>query len=126
MASAIIGGILSSDGATGITGDSLVLCNRTPEKAEKFAKYGAHIAKSAAEAVEKGDYILLAVKPQNIPDLISDIAEIDMTGKVFISILRRNIERYHLREARAEGSGSPCDAEYAVTDGARCERRRTK
>lgn len=86
MASAIIGGILSSDSATGITGDSLVLYNRTPEKAEKFAKDGAFIAKNAAEAAEKGDYILLAVKPQNIPDLLADIAKIDMTGKVFISI----------------------------------------
>lgn len=85
MASAIISGILSAK-PHGIDGNSLILFNRTPEKAERFSSSGALVAPSATDAVSRSGYVLLAVKPQNIPDLLAELAPLDLDGKVFVSI----------------------------------------
>lgn len=56
------------------TGATLILNNRTPEKAEKLAgQLGCETA-SAQEIAKLCDYIFLGVKPQLMGDLLSDLA----------------------------------------------------
>lgn len=84
MASAMIGGITSS-GHT--AWKDILLYNRHPEKAGRFAALGAVIADGIAEAVREADCVVLAVKPQNYPEVLPEIRAVgDLTGKLFISI----------------------------------------
>ena len=56
------------------TGATLILNNRTPEKAEKLAgQLGCETA-SAQEIAKLCDYIFLGVKPQLMGELLSDLA----------------------------------------------------
>lgn len=56
----------------------------------QYDKFGdrVKVAPSAAEAVAGADHIVLAVKPQNFKELLSEIKEsgVSLEGKVFISI----------------------------------------
>lgn len=83
MASAIIGGILSSK--LGEASD-LRLFDRMEEKLIPYAKKGAYAAKSLTDAVSGADYILLSVKPQNLTEVLGELKSTDLNGKTFISI----------------------------------------
>ncbi len=80
MASAIINGIREKN---------VCLYDKLPDKVQPFLSCGYTAASSAAEAVVYADYIVLSVKPQNIPELFAEIkdAGIDTAGKIFISIV---------------------------------------
>lgn len=56
----------------------------------QYAKFAptVKIAKSAPDAVRCADYIVLAVKPQNFKELLTEIreSETELSGKIFISI----------------------------------------
>jgi len=80
MASAII---------NGINAEKVCLYDKLPEKAAAFADRGYIAAPTAADAVKYGDYVFLAVKPQNIPDLFAELNDcgVDCGGKVFVSIV---------------------------------------
>ena len=82
MASAICGGILSAN--TTLPSD-IILYDKFTEQYSKFNSECNH-ANSIKEAVEFADYIFFSVKPQNIKDILSEIAKIDISKKVFISI----------------------------------------
>jgi len=66
MASAIAGGIISSEL---VLPSSIILFDKNEEQYSKFDNSCIH-TKSIAEAVNLGDYIFLSVKPQNIKDVL--------------------------------------------------------
>ncbi len=84
MASAIIGGMLSA----GINGELITVYDKNTEKAEAFLVDGVKIAPSLADACKASELILLAVKPQNFSEVLSEIKEsgINLEDKTFITI----------------------------------------
>jgi len=80
MASAIIGGLKEKY--------PVVLYDKDVTKYEKYTADCYSAASSASDAVSAADYIVLAVKPQNFPEVLGGIAAdgIDLTGKTFVSI----------------------------------------
>ncbi|RKP00772.1 hypothetical protein CXG81DRAFT_12839 [Caulochytrium protostelioides] len=71
MATAIIGGLVAS----GVPASALRVSEPVAVLAEKLAsKYAVHIAPSNAEAVAGVDAVLLAVKPQVMHDVVTEIA----------------------------------------------------
>lgn len=84
MASAIINGIT----AGGTMPSDTILFDKDNNKVSEFSKKGFLVAKSAAEAVEFADFIVLAVQPQSFPALLGSLRESGVkTGeKCFISI----------------------------------------
>ncbi len=78
MAFAIISG-MGSDGVT--------VYDKNPLQYEKFGSK-IRIAGCAPEAVELSDYTVLAVKPQNFREVLSEIRQsgVDLGGKTFVSI----------------------------------------
>ena len=58
------------------TDAELLLCNRTPEKAEKLAQALGCATATATQIAETCDYIFLGVKPQMMGDLLGNLAPI--------------------------------------------------
>lgn len=50
-------------------------------------KYGVDGSKFSKDAVDFGDYIILAVKPQNLKETSEELKDIDFKDKILISIL---------------------------------------
>ncbi len=67
------------------TADALVLCDAFPEKCAPLTAQGAYYTGNAAEAVEKSDTVLIAVKPQNLGAL-ADSVRGKTSGKLILSI----------------------------------------
>ncbi len=83
MATAIINGMLRS----AFPVSDIILYNRTPEKLLEFKNKGAVIAKDIKDAVSLADCIFLCVKPQNFPEVLSEISSIDrLDNKVFVTV----------------------------------------
>lgn len=78
MAGAIIDGARAYD---------ICLYDTDISKYERFEGRGYTAASDIAEAVAKGDYIFLCVKPQIAPSVLPVIAECDLSGKTVISIM---------------------------------------
>ena len=86
MSDAIIKGITKKQ-IDPISYDQLVLCNRTISKIQHYDEIGAYITSSVTQAVSLADYVFLAVKPQNFPEILNEISFINnIDSKVFISI----------------------------------------
>ncbi|MDD4773746.1 MAG: pyrroline-5-carboxylate reductase [Eubacteriales bacterium] len=79
MASAIIEGMKT---------DNICLYDCDEKKYDSFSDKPYVKARCAADAVSYADYVILAVKPQNIRELLNDIrnSEVMLDGKVFVSI----------------------------------------
>lgn len=84
MASAIASGMLSA----GTSPKLITVYDKFAAQCENLRARGVNVAASVEEAVKAGDFILLAVKPQNFSELLSEISEsaVDLEKKVFISI----------------------------------------
>jgi len=84
MASAIIGGMLGA----GIPAETITVYDKMTEKAEAFTKKGARIAATLPEAVSASDTVLLAVKPQNFAEVLTELQSsgTDYKNKTFITI----------------------------------------
>ena len=85
MAKSIIAGIVSSD----ISVSKIVLFDRNTEQYTDFNSQNIEItvANSIAEAVSKSNYVLLSVKPQNYPEVLNEISDIEgCETKKYISI----------------------------------------
>jgi len=78
MAFAIIGGLQNAN---------VTVYDKITSQYSKFDK-SVRIAESAAQAVELSDYIVLSVKPQNFPELLTELKEsgVATEEKIFISI----------------------------------------
>ena len=86
MSNAIIYGITTRK-VDPIPYHQLVLCNRNLLKIQHFENLGAYITNSVTDAVNMADYIFLAVKPQNFPEILNEISHVNnVDSKVFISI----------------------------------------
>lgn len=85
MAGAMLGGIISSGN---FSHENIALYNRSPQKYEKYAEYPFYIADSVKSAVEFADFIVLAVKPQNYTEVLTEIknSSVDISNKTFISL----------------------------------------
>lgn len=83
MASAIVGGIISSN----ISNPSdISLYDKNPQQYSKFNSNCFH-AYSIDEALNRADYIFLSVKPQNIKDVLNEIKNCkNLNNKIFVSI----------------------------------------
>ncbi len=84
MATAIIGGMLT----TGTNASLITVYDKFSEKAAAFSARGINIAPTLEVAVEKSEFILLSVKPQNFAEVLGAIKNsgIDLCQKTFISI----------------------------------------
>ena len=73
MANAIIGGLLRSEAADC---PHLILSDKFPEKCAPYTEKGATLTASPAEAAKAADCVVLAVKPQNFPEVLAELAEV--------------------------------------------------
>lgn len=65
-----------------------ILFDRNPEKVQKLAHLGyGKVSSSLEEAIEKADFVLLAIKPQNIEACASMINENIKNHQILISLL---------------------------------------
>lgn len=76
-------GILNS---TGFLPENLYLTRRSPEKLADLALKGANTLTSNTEAVEKARYVILAVKPYKVQELIAEIKGNLTADHVLISV----------------------------------------
>ena len=84
MANAIIGGLLRS-GA--VDCPHLILTDTFPEKCAPYTQQGATLAPSPAAAAARADCVVLAVKPQNFPEVLSELAEVEgIRNKLIVTI----------------------------------------
>ena len=71
-----MGGALARAAAKKISGSSLLLANRSPEKAARLAaELGGQVSDNAAIAAE-ADFIFLGVKPQMLPGVLEGLAPV--------------------------------------------------
>ena len=73
MATAILTGITSRQDDP-VAWSDIILFNRHTEKIQKYAALGATIAGDLYNAVSDADIIMLCVKPQNFPEILSGIS----------------------------------------------------
>ena len=85
MAFAIIGGLTNENSVLAVPKENIILFDTNVNQYEKFGD-GFSIADSIVNAVGKADIIVLAVKPQNYPDVLAEINGTNLSGKVIISI----------------------------------------
>lgn len=65
----------------------IILFDRSPEKIKSYELKGAYIASSIEDAVIRADIVFLCVKPQNFPEVLSEISPIEnVRSKIFVSI----------------------------------------
>ncbi len=82
MASAICGGIVSSKI---VPAENIVLYDKNTSQYARFSS-NCSIAKDISDAVRCADFIFFSVKPQVINEVLTELATLDITNKVFISI----------------------------------------
>ena len=83
MATAIIGSLMGqNDGKA----DFINIFDLDKEKCDIMSKKGINIKKSAADVMLESDIIVLAVKPQNYPEVLEALKSQVTTDKVFVSI----------------------------------------
>lgn len=84
MTNAIIGGLLRS-GA--VDCPHLILSDKFPEKCVPYTEGGATLAASPAEAAAAADCVVLAVKPQNFPEVLDELARVEgIENKLIVTI----------------------------------------
>ncbi len=82
MASAIIRGIT----AAGYPASNIYLYDIFSPKTEELAQGGANVLASESEIYQMCDCIVLAVKPQSYPEVLTALADSDIEAKLVISI----------------------------------------
>lgn len=82
MATAIINGMIKA----GTEPESLVVFDIDKEKCAAMAQKGITIAESGSQVMEKSDYTVLAVKPQQLPDVLEELRASCNESKVVVSI----------------------------------------
>lgn len=83
MATAIVGGMLAGNF---VDADKIYICDSNPEKCEALSNKGAIVCENIESVVFNSDIIVLAVKPQSYPQVLTQLSKVDCTGKIFVSI----------------------------------------
>jgi len=85
MASAMIGGMTS---VGGVEWNDLRLFDIMTEKTSAFSQKGAVVCKSVKELYDNSDCIVLSVKPQNFPEVLSELKAVKSDRKrvLFVTI----------------------------------------
>lgn len=83
MATAILNGMLES---SYIDAQNVYLFDLDTSKCDVFTQKGAVLCDDIKQLTTQSDIVVLAVKPQNYPQVLSDISELDCKDKVFVSI----------------------------------------
>lgn len=83
MATAILNGMLS---CSYVDAQDVCLFDLDEHKCQVFTDKGAVLCSDVFELTRNSDIIVLAVKPQNYADVLTDISTIDCGSKVFVSI----------------------------------------
>ena len=84
MATAIIGGLLRS-GA--VDHAHLILTDKFPEKCAPYTEQGATLTSTPTEAARTADCIVLAVKPQNFPEVLDELSRVEgISEKLIVTI----------------------------------------
>lgn len=82
MATAILRGV-----SAGMAGNCILSgFDVQPGKVESLAEFGVKPCRSAGEVLRGADYVLLAVKPQNIDDLLASLASDPNRDRVYLCI----------------------------------------
>ena len=83
MAKAVISGLIES----GWQPELVMASNPSSEKLVSLhEQYGLHITNNNREAAEFGDIVVLAVKPQKMPDVLPQLSHVDFADKFVISV----------------------------------------
>lgn len=85
MAKAVLVGIVKSN----ISLSKIYLYDKFPSQMDEFSNKGELFCatESVSDAVSRGDYVLLSVKPQNYDEVLSEIAGVEgHQNKIYISI----------------------------------------
>lgn len=82
MATAIIGGLLGAGTST----EDICVFDMDKGKLQLFAEKGVIVAKNGCAVADMCDIIVLAVKPQNYSEVLSEIAGAAQQSKTFVSI----------------------------------------
>lgn len=85
MASAIIGGLTDQHATNRVAPADITLFDKNAAQYTRFSSTFP-IAQSAAEAVRDADIVILAVKPQNYAEVLSELDIVESQGKIFVSI----------------------------------------
>lgn len=83
MASAILDGILSGNF---VEKNNIYAYDVSKERCEIFAQKGVNISDDSTDLVKACDYIILAIKPQNFPEVMTHINDFVTEEKTLISI----------------------------------------
>lgn len=70
-----MGGALATAVRRAVPGERILLCNRTPEKAEALARRLDAAVVTNGEAAARADYLFLGVKPQMMAGMLESIRE---------------------------------------------------
>lgn len=101
MATAIIKGLLAQD----FSGDDINVFDVSEEKLSLMRELGVTASASCAQTAAQSDIIVLAVKPQNYPEVLSELKGVVGTDKTVVSIAA-GISIDYVRSAL----GCPCPA----------------
>lgn len=83
MGGAIINGMVSS----GVLKPSCItVYDAKAEASERFLKLGCCVARNEATLAELSDIIFLCIKPQVFPEVLSKLASLDLSDKLFVTI----------------------------------------
>lgn len=85
MAGAIIGGLTARSSGAFTKPEHIALYDANKEQYARLTG-NFKITESIAELVDNAEIIVLAVKPQNYPDVLSEIRDLSLVGKLFVSI----------------------------------------
>ncbi len=83
MATAIIGGLISQNNGKA---DFINVFDVSKEKCDLIAKLGVNVCDSPENVVVASDIIVLAVKPQNYPEVLDSLKTVVNNEKTFVSI----------------------------------------
>lgn len=83
MATAILGGVLSSEM---LTANDIFVYELSEEKQKNIADKGMNCASSINELLVQSSVILLSVKPNNFPEILDEIKKSNNKSQSFISI----------------------------------------
>ena len=83
MASAILGGVL---GSGVLAPQQICAADINPERCRAFSEKGVSVLQSGTQVVKDSQFILLAVKPQNVEEVLGKAAAAFAPDKVVISI----------------------------------------